>query len=313
MKNLTNRKIINRFSSVLPFCIALAIFVAPAYAEELWFPHLRGGNEGLAAGSLPPEGVYFINNTYYSDTVWYNDNGNRTKTKIGVFVECPFLLWSTGLNVLGANYGIGLGEPVDWTSLKGGLSNWGLGNTIIQPLILSWKLSDFRVKTILGAYIPDAGTYPGETSLRKGIVQSGNNYWTIEPGVGLSWLHDGWNLSADMRVDCNFENPLTHYISGDVFWADYTATKTMGKWTFGVGGSQENQFVKDVQNPGGNNHLRLGVVDKAATTYNVGPVVGYDFGFVNVMAIYNFDLYNRNIVGGNGIYIRMTIPLKFIL
>ena len=36
-----------------------------------------------------------------------------------------------------------------------------------------------------------------------------------------------------MYVEFNTANTVTHYTSGDIFHADFTATKTIGKWTIG--------------------------------------------------------------------------------
>jgi len=51
-------------------------------ATELWDPHLRGVNEGLAAGALPPQGLYFINDSYFLSFEGRNDKGNTTGLKV---------------------------------------------------------------------------------------------------------------------------------------------------------------------------------------------------------------------------------------
>ena len=47
-------------------CLAAVMVITPAYATETWDPHLHGVDEGLAAGALPPPGVYFINDSYFA-------------------------------------------------------------------------------------------------------------------------------------------------------------------------------------------------------------------------------------------------------
>ena len=53
-----------KFIMVLCVVAAAMMLVAPAYAVELWDEHLRGLDEGLAAGALPPPGVYFVNDLH---------------------------------------------------------------------------------------------------------------------------------------------------------------------------------------------------------------------------------------------------------
>ena len=49
----------------------------------------------------------------------------------------------------------------------------------------------------------------------------------------LSYLKDGWNLTAAFYEEFNTANRVTNYTTGDIFHVDMTATKTIGKWTFG--------------------------------------------------------------------------------
>ncbi len=67
--------------------MSAVMLVAPAFATELWDPHLRGVDEGLAAGALPPQGVYFINNSYFMPD--YHYNGNLPVPKVGSVVVSP--------------------------------------------------------------------------------------------------------------------------------------------------------------------------------------------------------------------------------
>ena len=60
-----------------------------------------------------------------------------------------------------------------------------------------------------------------------------NPYTTYQPELIISYLHDGWNLSAAMYEEFNTENRDTKYTTGNIFHVDITATKTLGKWTFG--------------------------------------------------------------------------------
>jgi len=326
-----------RLFSMLVVSFALAIFVAPMLvgAEELWDPHLRGVNEGLDAGALPPTGLYFINNAYWATYSLHNNNGDKVRdlfgdgtnvnSRLDAYVDVPILLWVPGCDILGAKYGVAIAQPFDYTNspgiasaLSGGVSNsanggnWGTYNTVIVPYILSWSLPyDLHVATNLSVYIPDASTSPYNQTLKhdmtNGGLPSGNGYWAFEPGVGISWLHDGWNVSADLHLSLPLENESTHYTSAPEFWADYTIAKTIGKWTIGLGAYEENQTGQDKDNRlGGTSQVKNG---KITENFGMGPIVGYNFGPVIVSASYNWGIYTKDDVGGDFLNVRMIIPI----
>ena len=68
---------------------------------------------------------------------------------------------------------------------------------------------------------------------RNGLGCEANPYTTYQPELIISYLHDGWNLSAALYEEFNTENRDTHYTTGNIFHVDLTATKTWGKWTMG--------------------------------------------------------------------------------
>lgn len=292
---------------VLMAAMAGSVIVAgAASATELWDPHLRGVNEGLAAGALPPKGFYFINDSYFLSYESTNDKGKKTGLKVDAYVDVPILLWSPGVKVLGADYALGIAQPFDNVSassstIKSGNAHWGTFNTILIPGALSWSLpNDFHLATSLAYYVDDASSSPAHPPSNGGLG-SGNGYWTIEPTVGLSWLHDGWNLSADIHYDYNGKNGSTDYQSGDEIAIDYTATKTFGKWTVGIGAYTENQLQEDTKH---------GVKQAGSMVQNfgAGPIVGYAFEGISLQATYNHEIMTHNDVGGDFFNIRAVVP-----
>jgi hypothetical protein len=288
----------------------LILSASHAFAEELWNPHLRGTDEGLAAGALPPQGVYFINDLYFVTWKTLNGNGDATGNKLNAFIDIPIALWNPGIKVLGADYAVAIAQPFDYTSVSGpafnstepGNGHTGTFNTVVMPGLLSWALPyDFHVKTGLAVYVDDASSSAAYPAPAKG-VGAGNSFWTLEPKLGISWLHDGWNLSADMMYDYNFDDTTTHYNSGNMFDVDYTATKTFGKWTAGVGAYQQNQLERD----------QINGVSTAGTTreaYGIGPIAGYNFGPVDLQATYNYGVITHHDFGGDFFNIRLVAPL----
>ena len=299
-------------STAVLLAASIAFFSQAACAEELWDPHLRGVNEGLAAGALPPPGVYGILDNYWAGYDQYDNHGHKTGVKLDALVEVPIVLWQTGLKVFGGDYAVALAQPFDYTNLKApgvpaSNAHWGSFNTILVPGQISWALpNNFHVSTGLQLYLKDASSSPAHPPANKG-VGSGDGFWTIMPTVGVSWLADGWNLSMDGSYSINTPDTNTHYTSGQELAIDYTAAKTIDKWTFGVGLHQENQLTDD----SGSGAAAAGCGSKngcRVTNFGAGPLIGYQFSGVSVMAEYNHNIYARNDVAGEIYNIRLVAP-----
>ncbi len=299
-------------NTVLLGIAAITFCISQASAGELWNPVLRGTGEGLVSGALPPSGVYGSWSQYYGPWKKYDNEGHRTGLKLDPIVEIPALLWVPGVQILGADYAVAIAQPFDYTNARmynnpnlSDNAHWGTFNTILVPGQLSWSLPyDFHVKTGLTVYVDDASSSPGDPAHNNG-VGSGNGYWSLQPDFAVSWLHDGWNLSLDGHWTYNFENDKTHYRSGNIIEVDYTIAKTFGKWTVGAGFYQENQLARD----SGIGALAAGCPASGgckAELYGGGPLVGYQFEDINIMAIYNHAFYERNDMSGDVFNIRFS-------
>lgn len=291
--------------------MGLTMAASPAGATELWDNHLRAIDVGLAAGALPPKGVYFVNDDYFLTYKFYTPSNHVSATKLDALVDVPILLWSPGVKFLGADYAVAVAQPFDYTSI-GGVgtqgSHTGTFNTILVPAMLSWSLPyDLHVKGSFAVFLDDASSSQHKGSSPETGVGSGNAYTTFEPGLGISWLKDGWNLSAQMQYDTSTKDDTnvsynTSYQSGDQFSVDYTATKTIDKWTFGLGGFQQNQLQRD----------QIGGQDTVGTVgdaWGLGPILGYQFGGINVQAQYMHDVVVHNDVGGDTFNVRVLVPI----
>ncbi len=306
-----------KFILALFVCLAAVTLIAPAYATELWDPHLRGVDEGLAAGALPPPGLYFINDSYFAPSyLGYGPNFGQVDSKANpavrlfAYVDVPILLWVPGCKFLGADYGVAIAQPFDYTNLRVGEppgsvsagAQWGTFNTILIPFILSWHLPcDFRVKTAFAIGLDDGWTHPGSSDT-SGTAQSANGTYMFTPEVGISWLHAGWNLSAEFFYTFQTKNSDTQYASGDQIAVDYTVTYTCGKWTFGAGVSEENQLYNDQL-------FGVTLPDSKALAWTAGPIIGYNFGPCSLQFQYNFPIYTNNDVGGEWFNLRLVVPL----
>jgi hypothetical protein len=163
-------------------------------------------------------------------------------------------------------------------------------NTFIAPVELSWKLGDsgLHVKTGLGMYVPD-GTVTGV----NGLGNVGNAWWTFMPEFVVSYLKDGWNLTANIYEEINTKSTVTQYRSGDILHAEFTATKTIDKWTFGPVAYYVGQVSDDTSSA-----FYHGAIN--VNRYNiwaVGASLGYNFGPAQ-LTVWALDEVSANASGG---------------
>jgi len=228
-----------------------------------------------AAAAAPPPGLYGFDqiSTYQSKLV-----GPGAPTVAGApvsvktYAAAQGIVWVPGWTFLGASYNTvvvvpftstAIGPPINFNAT--GMSNTFFANE------LSWKLGDsgFFVKAGLGMYAP-TGTQQGP----NGLGSVGNPWWTFQPNLVFSYLKNGWNLTANFFDEINTANTLTGYKSGDVLHAEFTATKTTGKWTVGPVAYYVGQITSDRSSA-----FYGGAIN--VNRYNIwaaGGMIGYNFG-----------------------------------
>src|ERR1700733_1577243 len=256
-----------------------AVAFSPAYATEGGDIATKPGAFIGASAGVPPPGIYMFNQvfTYQTNLVGPGSTGGN-RTGVQAAVDVQGFLFVPGWTFLGATYDAVIVQPFVMQSLGNPINAQAAGmfNTYIVPVELSWKFgtSGFAVKTGLGIYLDDA-TVNGA----NGLGGQGNPYWTYQPELILSTIKDGWNLTAAMYVEINTANTVTHYTTGDLFHADFTATKTIGKWTFGpvayyVGQVTDDKCPASCIATGESTLLHSSRYD----VWAVGALVGYDLG-----------------------------------
>ncbi|WP_298106125.1 transporter [Bradyrhizobium sp.] len=278
-----------------------ALAFTPAYATEGGDQATKPGAFIGASAGVPPPGIYMFNQVFTYDanlvgpgTARLNPPG--TKTGVQAAVDVQGFLFVPGWTFLGATYDAVIVQPFVQQSLGSPINVQAAGmfNTYIVPVELSWKLgtSGFAIKTGLGIYLDDGATTSPAT-----LNGPANPYYTFQPELIVSYLANGWNLTAAMYDEINTENRVTHYTTGNIFHADFTATKTIGKWTFGpvayyVGQVTDDSCPVSCTALGGSilNHVQR--YDEWA----VGGLIGYDFGpaSVSVWATQEVYAHGRN-------------------
>jgi hypothetical protein len=210
-------------------------------------------------------------------TIAPSGNGH---TGLHANVDVQAFLFVPGWTIIGASVDFLIVQPFVDASI-GAPSNVqaaGMHNTAFIGE-LAWQdigHTGFAFKTGLTVITPD-GTITGV----NGLGNQGSPYWTFQPEAIFSYLKDGWNLTAAVYDEINTANSITQYTSGDILHADFTATKTIGKWTIGPVAYYYGQVTKDnctsVTCLGFYPAGTLGNASKF-NVWAVGGLVAYDFG-----------------------------------
>jgi hypothetical protein len=200
-------------------------------------------------------------------------------------VDVQGFLFVPGWTFLGATYDALVVQPFVMDSV--GAANGGLGpipavqqsgifNTYIVPGELAWMNianTGLAVKVGLGIYVPD-----GNVTGVLGTGSVGLPFWTFQPEVIVSYLKDGWNLSAAVYEEINTRNTVSNYRSGNILHADFTATKTIGKWTLGPVAYYWGQVTDDSCSTGCSYPLGTLTSYQRTDVWAVGGLLGYNFG-----------------------------------
>jgi hypothetical protein len=301
---------------------AFAFSPADAFEGGVQWQSKPGVFIGASAG-VPPPGIYMFDQvfTYQSNLAGPIQSAVGNKNGVQAAVDVQGFLFVPGWTFLGATYDAVLVQPFGMVSVgnpvganPGQVSQFsGVHNTYFVPVELSWKLgtSGFAVKTGLGIYAP-TGTVQGVQGTNvvvsgnslNGFMNFGNKYWTFQPEVIFSYLKDGWNLSAAIYEEFNTANQIDHYTQGDIFHVDFTATKTIGKWTLGPVGYYVAQVSNDkcsdptciASHPlgllSGTGNATLGNTQRFQL-FAVGGLIEYNFGPASLSVWATQEVYSK--------------------
>jgi hypothetical protein len=277
---------VSNYKALLLAAGTVALSCSPGHAyEALMAVQTKPGVFIGASAGVPPPGIYMFNQefTYQSNLTGpgvASALGGNTHVGVQAAVDVQGFLFVPGWTFLGATYDAVLVQPFVMANFGNPIDvqQSGVHDTYFVPGELSWKLGDsgFAIKTGLGIYAPD-GTVTGVTG--NGSV--GQAFWTFQPEVIVSYLKDGWNLSAAVYEEFNTRSTVSQYQSGDILHADFTATKTIGKWTFGpvayyYGQVSDDSCTAACKYAGGT--LATLANAQRFNVWAVGGLVGYNFG-----------------------------------
>lgn len=282
---------------------ALAAAFATARATENGGSAYPNGAEDFMAGAAPPPGDYLLTyGLHYRAETLRDGNGDKLPIPFDAQVDGAVFryLHVTKTEIAGANWAQHIFVPVlnvDVTTPGGSDSKFGIGDLIVDPVILAWHKPPFHYVAGLDVYVP-VGAYD-----KKDIANVGRNYWTIEPVLGATYLNEaGYELSAKLMYDFNTENTETHYTSGDEFHFDCLAGMSITKeLRAGINGFFYQQVTDDDVPAGGHNNGK-------GTQYGVGPALSYQAGPVGIIAKYQRELETENRPEGDRFWLKLIVP-----
>jgi len=259
--------------------LTLTLLTAATETENAWATEGGGGAypngaEDFMVGALPPPGTYLLNYMLYYTADKFKSDAFRS-FDLDVFANTFRLIHVTKHQVLGASWGVQAFVPIVYQDVSVGISGgpdlgdnrWGIGDIIIDPILLGWHSKNFHAVAGLDIYLP-VGTYDQDR-----LVNAGRNYWTFEPAVAFTYLSDGgFEVSAKFMYDFNTKNTDTEYLSGQEFHFDYTVGYHIKGWSLGVGGYYYYQTTNDELDG-----QKVGSDGFKGREWAIGPQVKYDY------------------------------------
>ena len=212
---------------------AAALLAGPwaAQAGEGGVSHVMPGANATMLDLPPTAPGWFFKPMYIN---YRGDITAKLPTAVGIVANAEATTNTIALGggygfeqkVLGAHYGVAAFVPYSWvdisadTAALGGKriqnSLSGVGDVTIVPVLMAWKSGDVQYDFLLPIYAPTGSYKVGR------LGNTGLNYWTFDPIVGVSYNNakSGLNAAVHVGLAMNTENDDTRYKSGNVLHLD---------------------------------------------------------------------------------------------
>ena len=307
--------------------ITLAVTSTSLWVEQVAAREPGVGNNypvglllGYPVGANPPPGLHLSTyfHYYFGDAV--GANGSQIGNSISTTAFAPRIAWVPTWTMLGASYMAFVVKPILSIDLNnssnaaiaktGHSTTVGFANTAWSPATLSWNLGNGWFASAGFVFYGPDGTYTAPVNTpAMYTVNAGNNFWTLEPDLAISYLGGGYDLTAHVAYNVNTENPTTKYRSGDQFFLDLTATKTFGHLEFGVVSYYSKQVTADVDS---GHYFAPAFIDLTTTptVFALGALIGYRLGPVLLKAHYTREVYARDTTMGQRFWLSVSVNIN---
>jgi hypothetical protein len=195
--------------------------------------HQGGGAFNPGDFFAPPEGLILaLYGNYYGTTALRDSSGNKI-TSVDIFgvgvdldieVESfqiiPMIIWSPGLKLFGADVSTLIMPIYGQTSIAADLSSlgngiriegdaWGIQDSYVQPLWLTWRTAEWDFSTSYGAWIPTGSYDPAA------LDNTGAGFWSHVFRASTAWSVGGKRQTL-------FNASLAYETNGDKDGLDLT-------------------------------------------------------------------------------------------
>ena len=299
---------------------AAALLAGPwaAQAGEGGVSHVMPGANATMLDLPPTAPGWFFKPMYIN---YRGDITAKLPTAVGIVANAEATTNTIALGggygfeqkVLGAHYGVAAFVPYSWVDISaetaaiGGKriqnSVSGIGDVTIVPVLMAWKSGDVQYDFLLPIYAPTGSYKVGR------LGNTGLNYWTFDPIVGVSYNNakSGFNAAAHLGYAMNTENGDTQYKSGNVLHLDASVQQI---FPFGSGlaniGAEAWYFDQVTCDSGAG--ATLGCFK--GRTAGIGPVLGYIQPIGEQRMIFELkwlpELETRNRLNGDYIWFKMV-------
>lgn len=287
----------------------MAASVAQAREPGVLPPQAPGATMGVPIAAPLPDGFFFSSRTGYSVLEFRDSDGKKTGTDIGVLDTAAVLSYAPGITLFGGQYRMTLAAPViaidlDDVPTPDGLTNAGssgLGSIDIRPIDISWETAP-GIFVNAGLSILSPGEWDGNA-----LANPGQNFWSLAPSIGFSYLRDGWNASANLIYVTNQRNDKNDYKSGDEINLHLTAMKEVSK---GLSIGPVAYWRKQVTDDDNGGTAYGGTTSEPVEAAGLGLSATKQFGSVFMNVMYSRDVMASDAGGGERFWLNLSMPLS---
>jgi len=310
---------------VPPFIGAVLLLSAGASAEEGGSGHYFQGSMSSFVDGAPAEPTFIARFNYavYNGQVSINreipvagllaGNVDASSTAVGLT-----LLWSPDWN-LGEKWQYSMAATFPWVDIEVSADvrdpNGGptfrrsdrvkaLGDIVLIPAMFNYNVNpDFNINLRVTIYAPTGDYEVGR------LANTGKNFLTIEPTVGLMYFgqQNGREASLLIGADFNQKNDDTDYQSGTQIHLDGTLAQHFPLWNGLAGVGLSGYWYKQVSGDSGSG-ATFG--DFKARANGVGPVLSFasNVGSKDVIAELKWlkEFGNENRLEGDTLWMKIV-------
>jgi hypothetical protein len=231
----------NTLRRVLGLFAAANLSVSLAHATEKGGSVWPVGAESISIALAQPgprQVSFFEYTNFYEANETDDQHGKRLPLldfKVRVFALSPKLEWNTGVSFLGGKIGGWISTPLLYEQIHlvgGKQTEWAIGNCSIVPFTIFYHHEIFHWYWELQYQTPAARYTLGSP------INVGQHNMAFTPGAAITITphHALKEVSARFDYVMNGPNSTTHYHSGNEFFTQFDAMKSLPHTKMDVGG-----------------------------------------------------------------------------